>query len=371
MVNIKPIITIVKHKTLGSNFIQNPQMFRIKPDNLRDLRYAGDEICLSTKKQIITPEEVKALFPTGKLENNYIIDDIKELLAKLKTDRKVIDLTPELSDKDYDIIHALMNKDNGRFIEKWKGFSDTDLIPNIQKLALFTRTLRLTKQTKDFLEFDSNKWEMVVEGITRKPRDVIMPMLEYKANSNPINIPLSENKITKELKNKIDKISKYLDMFTVKKDFTAFRGDQTFNILSGVKYEGQNISLADLMELASNKFRQDFLNKNYNKAEVDDFIKKNIINKKIHQKRFMSIGMTESSIKNYAKKIKWTIRIPAGTKGVSIESYNIERLNEAEFLGQRNGVLKIEKAKYCPKEDLWYFDASLEQNPIDELVVNC
>ena len=85
----------------------------------------------------------------------------------------------------------------------------------------------------------------------------------------------------------------------------------------------------------------------------------------------MSIGMTESSVKDYAKRIKWTIRIPAGTKGVSIESYNVERLNEAEFLGQRNGVLIIEKAKYCPKKDLWYFDASLEQNPIDELVVNC
>ncbi len=371
MVNIKPIITIVKHKTLGSNFIQNPQMFRIKPDNLRDLRYAGDEICLSTKKQTITPEEVKALFPTGKLENNYIIDDIKELLAKLKTDRKVIDLTPELSDKDYDIIHALMNKDNGRFIEKWKGFSDTDLIPNIQKLALFTRTMRLTKQTKDFLEFDSNKWEMVVEGITRKPRDVIMPMLEYKANLNPINIPLSENKITKELKNKIDKISKYLDMFTVKKDFTAFRGDKTFNILSGVNVEGANANLAEIIEKVSQNFQKKFKDKKYDPKEAELFVQKYLKNKDINQKRFMSIGMTESSVKDYAKKIKWTIRIPAGTKGASIESYNVERLNEAEFLGQRNGTLKIRDAYYCPKKDLWHFDASLEQNPIDELIVNC
>lgn len=85
----------------------------------------------------------------------------------------------------------------------------------------------------------------------------------------------------------------------------------------------------------------------------------------------MSIGMTESAIKNYAGKIKWDIKIPAGTKGASIESYNIERLNEAEFLGQRNGVLKIKKARYCPEEDLWYFKAELEQKPVDEIIVNC
>ena len=85
----------------------------------------------------------------------------------------------------------------------------------------------------------------------------------------------------------------------------------------------------------------------------------------------MSIGMTESAIQDYAKKIKWRIEIPKGTKGASIESFNVERLNEAEFLGQRNGVLKIRNAHYNPKEDMWYFDATLAQNPIDEIIVNC
>lgn len=59
--------------------------------------------------------------------------------------------------------------DNGRFIEKWKGFSDTDIVPNIQKLALFTRTMRLTRQTNEFLEFDPARWEMVYEGIVKNP----------------------------------------------------------------------------------------------------------------------------------------------------------------------------------------------------------
>ncbi len=125
------------------------------------------------------------------------------------------------------------------------------------------------------------------------------------------------------------------------------------------------------MEKVTENFKTKFANKEYNSMEVKRFVQEYLINQKINQSRFMSIGMTESSIKDYAKKIKWKIRIPKGTKGVSIESFNVERLNEAEFLGQRNGVFIIEKAKYCPKEDLWYFEASLEQNPVDNIIVNC
>lgn len=198
-----------------------------------------------------------------------------------------------------------------------------------------------------------------------------MPLLEYKANSNPINIPLGEKKITADLKTTIDKITEYINMFTVKKDFVGYRGDKSFDILSKVKLQGQDINLAELIEIASAQFKQNFLDKKYNVTEVNKFVRKYLVDQKITQPRFMSIGMTESSVKDYAKKIKWNIKIPKGTKGASIESYNIERLNEAEFLGQRNGVLKIRDALYCPKKDLWYFDAVLNQNPIDEIIVNC
>ena len=160
MVKIKPIITLFRHNAAASRFVQKPQAVRIKPEELTKLRYAGDELHLTGQKQVISLDEVKALFPAERLEDNYIIRDIKDLLSRLKTERQVIDLTPELSEKDYKIIHSFMNKDNGRFIEQWKGFSDTDLLPNIQKLALFTRTMRLTRQTNDFLEFNPTQWEM-------------------------------------------------------------------------------------------------------------------------------------------------------------------------------------------------------------------
>lgn len=65
--------------------------------------------------------------------------------------------------------------------------------------------MRLTRQTNEFLEFDPTRWEMVYEGIVRKPSEMIMPMLEYKANSDPINKLLGDNQITKALKKKLIK----------------------------------------------------------------------------------------------------------------------------------------------------------------------
>ena len=302
MYKISPLISVLSQNSV--RYVQRPNVIQVRPETLRPVL---DELCLSTKKQVITINEVKNLFPTGKLEENYITRDIKNLLANIKTDRKVIDLTPELSEKDYKIIQSFMNADNGRYIAQWKGFSDTDVVRNIQKLALFTRTMRLTKQTQEFLEFDPNQWNMVVEGITKKPRDMIMPLLLYKANSNPINIPLGEKKISKELKSVVDKITDYLNMFTVKKDFTAYRGDLSFGILSGVKVGDSSINLADVLEEVSKVFKQKYDYKQYDIYEVNDFIQKYLVNQKIEQPRFMSIGMTESSIKDYAKKIKWKI----------------------------------------------------------------
>ena len=71
MVKIKPIITLFKHNAASSRFIQKPQAVRIKPEELTKLRFAGDELHLISQKQVISLDEVKALFPTGKLEDNY------------------------------------------------------------------------------------------------------------------------------------------------------------------------------------------------------------------------------------------------------------------------------------------------------------
>lgn len=360
----------------NSTFINNNKSIftntQIKSNELKQKINSTDSFTLTTKsKQKISIEETKKLYPTGKLEDNYIIQDINNLLSQIITEKKIIDLTSKLSKKDYKIIQKFLNKDNGHYIKLWNGLSDTDPIPNLQKLAIFTRTMRLTKQSKDFLEFNPNQWNIVIEGIIKKPRNIISPVFEYKINSNPINIPLSEKKITLTLKTKIDTITNYINMFTVKKNFVAYRGDKSFNILPNIKYNNQNIDLAKLIKSYSLIFKDMYNKKTYNQKAVNDFVKKYLLGQKIEQQRFLSVGMTESAIKNYAKAIKWNILIPKGTKGASIESFNIERLKEAEFLCQRNSVLVIQNAQYSPKKDLWIINAKLEQNPIDEIIVNC
>ncbi|MDO5306198.1 MAG: hypothetical protein Q4E83_00390 [bacterium] len=362
--------------SLNSTFINNNKSIftntQIKSNELKQKINSTDSFTLTTKsKQKISIEETKKLYPTGKLEDNYIIQDINNLLSQIITEKKIIDLTSKLSKKDYKIIQKFLNKDNGHYIKLWNELSDTDPIPNLQKLAIFTRTMRLTKQSKDFLEFNPNQWNIVIEGIVKKPRNIISPVFEYKINSNPINIPLSEKKITLTLKTKIDTITNYINMFTVKKNFVAYRGDKSFNILSNIKYNNQNIDLAKLIKSYSLIFKDMYNKKTYNQKAVNDFVKKYLLGQKIEQQRFLSVGMTESAIKNYAKAIKWNILIPKGTKGASIESFNIERLKEAEFLCQRNSVLVIQNAQYSPKKDLWIINAKLEQNPIDEIIVNC
>lgn len=376
MPNIKPILKgielFTKKAPVISKYVHKPQASIFTQESLKSLRIASDELCLSPNKTHVSIDEVKSLFSDGKIKYNPIVHDVKDLLARIDTPRQKIRLDETLSNKDYKLIQSFMNKDNSKYIHQWTGYSDTDIVPNRQKLALFVRTMRLTRQSNDFLAFDPSRWEMVYEGIVTKPREMIMPMFEYKANSGPMNMALSGfEKMTLPLKNSIDRVTKYLNMFTVKEDFIGYRGDKSFNILSGVKVDGTTLSLAEVLEDVSKQFKNKFNSNLYDAGEVQLFVERFLLGKKVHQPRFMSIGMTESAIQDYAKKIKWRIEIPKGTKGASIESFNVERLNEAEFLGQRNGVLKIRNAHYNPKEDMWYFDATLAQNPIDEIIVNC
>lgn len=137
MVNIKPIINFVTKNSgeIATRFVQNPQVTHAVPKKWESLRPALDEVCLSSQKKVISLDEVKALFPTGKLdENNYLFREMNTLWHNVQTPRQKIRLEPELSERDFKIIQDFMNKENGKYIEGWKGFSDTDTVPNIQNL---------------------------------------------------------------------------------------------------------------------------------------------------------------------------------------------------------------------------------------------
>lgn len=173
MVNIKPIVNTVKLVTrksssLTSKYAYRPQMSVFSPENLKSLRIAKNEFRSCTDDNFSGLKEIRSMFPTGKFEDNFFINDIKDLLGRIVTTRRKIDLEPHLSMTDYSIMQKFIDMDSRRFVQQWKGFSNTDSIPNAQKLAIFTRTMRLTEQVKEFLSFNSNQWEIVYEGIVKK-----------------------------------------------------------------------------------------------------------------------------------------------------------------------------------------------------------
>ena len=74
--------------------------------------------------------------------------------------------------------------------------------------------------------------------------------------------------------------------------------------------------------------------------------------------------MVKKNTQNYAKKILWEINIPKGIRGASIESFNIERLAEAEFLMQKQTLIIIDKAEYNIKKDIWILHAIVTQKSL-------
>ena len=314
----------------GSKFITKPETVSVFRSDLAKLRPAFDTFERSAKT--ITVDEVKKLFPTGKFsENNYLVREMKNVLSRIEPKpKKVIDLSPELTAQDYKLITDMMNLHDGKYIDVWKGFSDTDLIPNIEKLALFNRSMRLSKQADDFLQFNPAQWDIVVDGIVRKPKDAIIPLLEYKVNSDEIN---------------------------------------KAGLLKGIKFNGKN--LGDEIENLTQKIEADLSMNNYNENEILNFIENNLVAQWCNQARFMSTAMTQKATDKYAQKILWKIKVPAGTKGASIESFNIEREAEAEFLLQRGSRIKIVDATYNKKRNIWELEALIAQpNAIDKNLNN-
>ncbi len=364
--SIKPVIDLFVTKT-GSRFVTRPETVSVFKSDLTKLRPAFDTFERSTKT--ITVDEVKKLFPTGKFsENNYLVREMKNVLSRIEPKpKKVIDLSPELTAQDYKLITDMMNLHNGKYIDVWKGYSDTDLIPNIEKLALFNRSMRLSKQAGDFLQFNPAQWDIVVDGIVRKPKDAIIPLLEYKVNSDEINKALSSGKITADVQKKIDAITNYLNLFETKKDITVYRGEKSFGLFR--KLEGPNgKKLDENLDIFIEKLKD--LPEEEAIKLADFYINYNLKNKLITQSRFMSTAMITRATEKYAQKVLWKIEVPAKTKGTSIESFNLEQKTEAEFLIQRNSRILLKGGKYDPKKKLLVLDGKIEQSDIIDNCIN-
>jgi len=134
-----------------------------------------------------------------------------------------------------------------------------------------------------------------------------------------------------------------------------------------IEFDEQKVNLAEIMSVFTDALHVSFQNNKFNKEVIDKFVSKYLIDCPVPQPCFMSTAMVKSSAQNFAKKIFWTIKVPRGIKGTSIESFNIERKREAEFLGQRDGRFVIKNAIYKPENNFWYFGAYIEQGPLTTL----
>ena len=319
-------------------------------------------ITINNTTRKISAEDIKRLFKNNKIDtNNNWYKTVSEFLAGVRTDNYKIDLSPELTAQDYETMAMLINLKDGKYFDLWQTINPEDGIPNIQKLAIFVKTMKLTHQTLEYSNFNTNQWDIVVQDITTKPQDMIIPVLKYKLDSTPINNAISDKSYlkNKNMKEIVEKIESYINLFEIKEHISVYRGDRSFNILKGCIFpNGEDIYYTIIQK--TKEFKEAYKNDNYNAAEVkriEDLFSSNGNAIEITQDRFLSTAMFEEPIQNFAECIKWNLTIPPGTSGTSIEGFNIERLAEAEFLINKGSKLIITGAKYDPEKSLWIFDA--------------
>ena len=365
--SLKPVVNFFVSSVSATKYVTKPKSVSLFKTEINQLKPVFDTF--ERRAKFVSIDEVKKLFPTGKLdEKNYLIREMRNVLSRVEPMPKhVIDLSPILTERDYKLITDMMNLHNGKYIDVWKGFSDTDLIPNIEKLALFNRSMKLSKQADDFLQFNPEQWDVIVEGIVRKPKDAIVPLLEYKVNSDEINRALSSGKITADVQKKIGAITNYLNLFETKKDLTVYRGEKSFGLfknLIGLNDKPLDENLSIFME------KLQLLPEDEAIRLAELYINQNLKKQSVLQSRFMSTAMTNKAAQKYAEKVLWEIEIPAGSKGASIESFNIERKSEAEFLLQKNSKLVINGGIYDPKNKILKLKAKIVQAGIIDNNVN-
>jgi len=76
----------------------------------------------------------------------------------------------------------------------------------------------------------------------------------------------------------------------------------------------------------------------------------------------MSTAMDKSCADMYAKVAEWKLDVPTGTKGLQIESYNVERKAEDEFLIQRGSKIQIEDAYFDQYQKIWMLKGIVKQD---------
>lgn len=369
--NVKKAINVLSTPQLGVvNFARKPEIISIFDTG--KLRYINNVVEYPTRK-LISPDEVKELFVNGKIDGGELRNTMYRIkfrlflhsfksLKDLKLWLHSVDVSSNITKNDCSEIADFMNMHEGKFANLWRGYSQTDMIPNIEKLALFTRSLKRIDKLELYKNLDEKDWINCIDGIINKPLEVIRSLLEYKYDSREINGAISNGTTSHRVKNMINTITRFLDKQILKHDMTVYRGEGGFDVFNSVMLdENKEYTLKNALEKITSEIEN-----NKNNVDIKKFIEENMIEKYVTQERFMSTAIDTEAIEDYAKKVYWKINVPKGSKASLIESYNVERKSEAEMLIQRLSQLLIKDAKYDQKNKRWYIEADLVQNNIEK-----
>lgn len=370
--NVKKAINVLSTPQIGAvNFARKPEVISIFDTG--KLRYINNVVEYPTRK-LISPDEVKELFVNGKIDGGELRNTMYRIkfrlflhsfksLKDLKLWLHSVDVSSNITKNDCSEIADFMNMHGGKFANLWRGYSQTDMIPNIEKLALFTRSLKRIDKLELYKNLDEKDWINCIDGIINKPLEVIRPLLEYKYDSREINGAISNGTTSQRVKNMINTITRFLDKQILKHDMTVYRGEGGFDVFNSVMLdENKEYTLKNALEKITSEIENGQISQN----EINEFIKIKLKDARVTQERFMSTAIDTEAIEDYAKKVYWKINLPKGSKASLIESYNVERKSEAEMLIQRLSQLLIKDAKYDQKNKRWYIEADLVQNNIEK-----
>ena len=265
-------------------------------------------------------------------------------------------LSKVLKEDDFREIAGFMNLHGGKYIDIWRGYSKSDNIGNVHKLALFVRSIKRIDKLRFYKSLSEKEWEVCIDGIINRPKEVIRPLMRYKFDSTDINDGISFGTTSKKVKDYINKIEKFLDENKIKYDIKAYRGEKSYWGFGTIKYDN-NRTVQDVIE----EFTEGIEQGKYSVKEIDEFVKKILVNKSINQPRFLSMAIELEAGERYAKKILWYLDIPKGTKGSMIECYNVGCASEAELLLQKGSNLRIDDAGYDKGRHIWKLWATVLQ----------
>ena len=247
--SIQKAIKVFVPRTGASRFVQKPEIISVYTENTGKIKYVHN--VLEYKPRQITPQEVKSLFIDGKIDGGYLKDEMKRIKRKL------------LKSSFTDISNFNI----------WKGYCSEDSIPNIEKLALFVRSIKRIDKLNFYKNLGEKEWENCIDGIIRKPREVVRALMEYKYDSSKINGAISFGTSSEKIKRQIQAIEKYLDNQTLKHDMEVYRGEGRFDVFNSVVLDKEkNITLKDILE----KFTANIEEHKFNEKAVDDFVDKSL-----------------------------------------------------------------------------------------------